>query len=72
MKKILMGAVATLLTALLLGMASWNFAATQGAVQKKEHTPVHESTDEKLDKVQESVDDIKDLILDLHVGNSDE
>jgi CHASE1-domain containing sensor protein len=66
MKKILMGGAVTLTVALLLGMTTWNFAATQGAVQEKAHTPVHESTDEKLDRVQESVDDIKDLILELH------
>jgi hypothetical protein len=72
MKKIIMGAVATLMTALILGMTTWNFAATQGAVQETEHREVHDNLEGKVDRVQESVDDIKDLILELHVGNSDE
>jgi hypothetical protein len=59
MKKILMGGAVTLMVALLLGMTTWNFAATQGAVQEKTHKQVHDSIDKKLDK-------IYDKIVELH------
>lgn len=66
MKKLILTGLTTLAIALILGMTTWNFAATQGAVQKTEHREVHRSLEGKVDKVQESVDDIKDLILELH------
>lgn len=68
MSKILIGGVVTVVVGFILAATSWNFAATQDSVSKKEHTPVHQRLDDKIDKVQETVDDIKDLILDLHTG----
>jgi uncharacterized protein YqhQ len=59
MRKILMGGAVTLMVALLLGMTTWNFAATQGAVQEKDHKEVHDSIEKKLDK-------IYDKIVELH------
>jgi len=69
MRKILIGSAITIVTGLVLAMTTWNFAATQGAVQKREHRTVHENLDNKIDKIQEGVDDIKNLILDLHTKN---
>ena len=55
MKRIVLGGVVTLMVALILGMTTWNFAATQGAVQKKNHDTVHQALDKKLDKIYDKI-----------------
>ena len=59
MKRTLLVGAVTLMVALLLGITTWNFAATQGAVQKEEHAPQHVRIEDKLDK-------ILDKIIELH------
>ncbi|MHC4315907.1 MAG: hypothetical protein ACYSW3_25980 [Planctomycetota bacterium] len=71
MKRIVIGIVVTVVSALLVGVTGWNFAATQGAVQKKEHIVVHDRQDDKIDKVQRTADEIKNLILDLHTKDDE-
>lgn len=60
------------MVALLLGITTWNFAATQGAVQKDEHRTVHDQLDKKLDKIQDGIEKIQDLILELHIEKDKE
>ncbi|MHC4648862.1 MAG: hypothetical protein ACYTBJ_25680, partial [Planctomycetota bacterium] len=62
---LILGGVVTFMVALLLGMTTWNFAATSGAVQKDEHQTVHEKLDQKLDK-------IYDKMIELHTKGDKE
>jgi coenzyme F420-reducing hydrogenase alpha subunit len=57
-KKIATGII-TIVTALILGATTWNFAATNGAVKKVDHDKVHERLEKKIDKMY-------DLVLDIY------
>jgi hypothetical protein len=69
--KIVVNIIIIVLSAFVVGISGWNFSTTQGAVQKKEHIIVHERQDDKIDKVQDTVNEIKDLILDLHTKDDE-
>jgi sensor domain CHASE-containing protein len=62
-----MTGIITIVVGLVLAITTWNFAATNGAVQKKDHDKIHDKLDHKVDDIQQGIEDIKDLILELHM-----
>jgi uncharacterized membrane protein YidH (DUF202 family) len=63
MKKIAMGVTITVVAGIILGLTTWNFAATQNSVRKDEYEKDKSRIEQKLDKIYEK-------ILELHTGGS--
>ena len=70
MNRIIIGIIVTVVSALLIGVTTWNFAATQGAVQKEEHRVVHDKLNDKIDtnqmRLEDKLDSIQNLLIERH------